>query len=357
MTNQKKQKLQLDYQLILTPEDGIGIPAPFFSMLNKDPSSTVVITTNKTNLEAKFPEAIYFERFRWIGDSNEEIMNQIRTLKPKTILLDNCFPDGNSNLLFNLLCFMVKQPFSLVNLLSVSDVLVHPNMSRLDVASCIYFPYYKANNSSLVNYIEQFDDCLDKIRIYNFLDVFPGRTDDVKIKQPVVNEEKEEKEEKVEEKEEKPVEKTPVVNEEKEEKVEEKEEKQVEKTPVETPLSDKDLYKLEFRFLQLLKRSLKDDSDFETFHLFLTELTNEMHVKNPNLKSMEYAISPCRPIDCWKKMTRNFILIKRRQGLYEQNEISEYVCQIRSTVDEIAKKNRLIFDEIYGFFKEQTQRI
>lgn len=115
-------------------------------------------------------------------------------------------------------------------------------------------------------------------------------------------------------------------------------------------VNEQAIYKLEFHFFKLLKCSLQDITDFDTFHLFLIETRNELCEKNPALKSSTED-SSCRTLGDWIDTTRRFFMWRKKQ-LFEPNEIADYTSQIRFTVHRLIKQDLPLFDDIRAFFVE-----
>ena len=115
-------------------------------------------------------------------------------------------------------------------------------------------------------------------------------------------------------------------------------------------VNEQALYKSEFHFFQLLKRSLQDMTDFHTFHLFLIEKRNELYEKKYELKSSTED-SSCRTLGNWIDIHLHFFT-SNKKVMFEPNEMADYISLIRSEVHNLIKQDRHLFYEIRAFFVE-----
>ena len=108
--------------------------------------------------------------------------------------------------------------------------------------------------------------------------------------------------------------------------------------------TQRELYKKEFHFYQLLKTHLRYSTDMNVFSLFLNELsleTQQVNIpdNNPLIEAMTH----------WSKITYRFCSYLKNSN----KSISEdYVEQIQGHVRKIIQTNMPVFDKIRDFFVE-----
>ena len=301
----------MTYQVILVPNGSVGNPDRILNLINSHIDTALVITQSKTTLSLKFPKVSFVERTKKDVILDCVILADIVAKKPSLIVLDHCFLDNNSDLLFEIYGLISKQPLLLVNVLHIDTSVQHPNVSRLILASRIDFPLCDVST-----HVQKFSKHLGTIRLYEFLEPsLPTQTVSTTISA---------------------------------EEIKAFTLKQTTK-PCRKRISAESIVsqnKIEYNFYKTLLASLQNLVDMELFHGFLAELMDEEIKRNADFHKTPI----CLPLCNLNYMT-NFYN-RDRFGTFTPEMRDKYIQKIQPEIKDLLKNAPELLEKIQGFFVE-----